>query len=129
MVRFILVSIMFVVVAGCRSTSPRSTTGGPKDPVQSGGPATEPAAGTPRPSGCTKDLNEFGNPSQCDCATGTSYHNVVGQCVPKDRVCTLSLIRMIHPTSKKCFTAKDGCVAGDLQAVGWRAATANDGCR
>jgi hypothetical protein len=43
-------------------------------------------------------------------------------------MCTQALVAMFNEKTGQCYTAKNGCEAGDLKSAGWRKRLEADGC-
>lgn len=78
---------------------------------------------------CVRSINEFGKSTQCQCPNSLVYNPITGNCDKGGRMCTMSLTDMFNEKTGTCYTARNGCEAGDLKSIGWRTRTEKDHCR
>lgn len=78
---------------------------------------------------CVRSINEFGKPTQCRCASSLVYNPITGNCEKGGRMCTMSLTDMFNEKTGQCYTARNGCEAGDLKSIGWRPRSEKDQCK
>jgi hypothetical protein len=78
---------------------------------------------------CVRSINEFGKSTQCQCPNSQVYNPITGNCDKGGRMCTMSLTDMFNEKTGQCYTARNGCEAGDLKSIGWRTRTEKDQCQ
>jgi hypothetical protein len=125
--KHVLVRLLFLaltVTAGCRTTDESSDASSFR-PAQNNSP--KPDLVDPKGK-CTKDINEHGLPSNCDCPADYVYNDIIGKCGLSTRICSKAMVPMFYPVKGKCIVVGDGCAAADLGSAGWRRKDANDVC-
>ena len=123
----IRLNFFFIVFlfAGCATSAPSGLNDKPIDAIPS---KSASANIQPTQDRCSKDVNEFGFADRCDCPNGFAYNRIIGKCTKAGRICTMLVSTLINPKTGKCAEARNGCVAGDLKAEGWRQLEPSDHC-
>jgi hypothetical protein len=125
-----MLQLMFLFA--CTSLTQEATQ--KNSPVQEAQPAvaskpTETAKNTQAGRQCVRSINEFGKSTQCQCPNSQVYNPITGTCDKGGRMCTMSLTDMFNEKTGQCYTARNGCEAGDLKSMGWRTRTEKDQCQ
>ena len=121
----------FIFFLACTSLTQEATQ--KNSPAQEAQPAvagktTQTTQNTQSGLQCVRSINEFGKPTQCQCPNSQVYNPIAGHCDKGGRMCTMSLTDMFNDKTGQCYTARNGCEAGDLKSIGWRTRTEKDQC-